>query len=195
MLRKNGALLLTLLLGFFLEACDTPHFLLQDSDYAPYYATIAKIEQVYDGDTILDVAILIYSFDAPTQTPLPLWPGIERREDGIYSVTNVRIAGIDTPEKRPWRAGRTEASLHREKARAEDATNFLKNLILETRGSNGELGFVVHNPQLDKYGGRVVADVLCFKDGKVVNVADALVHAGHAVVYDGGTKTHDWGAE
>ena len=27
------------------------------------------------------------------------------------------------------------------------------------------------------------------------NAADALLEAGHAVVYDGGTKTHDWGAE
>ena len=108
------------------------------------------------------------------------------------SITDIRIAGIDTPEKRPLRAGRTEASLQREKERAAAATDFLKQLIIENSGDDGALGFVIQNPQPDKYAGRTVADVIFFKGDVSINAAEALLAAGHAVVYDGGTKTHDW---
>ena len=164
-----------------------------------YYGTIGSIDEVYDGDTIRDVAILIYPFHSPTpgmsEAQLTLWPGIERRADGIYSITDIRIAGIDTPEKRPIRGDRTEASIQREKERAEAATDFLKQLLLDNSKDDGTLGFVIQNPELDKYAGRTVSDVICFKDGVSTDVAEALLEAGHAVVYDGGTKTHDWGAE
>ena len=173
--------------------------LLPESSAPIYYGTIDSIDNVYDGDTIRDVAILIYPFYSPTlgmnEAQLTLWPGIERRIDGIYSITNIRIAGIDTPEKRPIRGDRSEASIQREKERAEAATDFLKQLLLDNSKDDGTLGFVIQNPALDKYAGRIVADVICVKDGVSTDVAEALIEAEHAVVYDGGTKTHDWGAE
>ena len=190
---------LAFLLCLLLVACGTSNVLIPNSSAPIYYGTIDSIDNVYDGDTIRDVAIQIYPFDSPllgmSEEPLTLWPGIESRVDGIYSITNIRIAGIDTPEKRPIRAGRTEASLQREKERATAATDFLKQLILENSEDDGTLGFMIQNPELDKYAGRVVADVICFKDGIPVDVAEALLEIGHAVVYTGGTKTHDWGAE
>ncbi len=190
---------LTFLLCLSLAGCETSDVLFRDSSAPIYYGTIDSIDNVYDGDTIQDVAILIYRFHSPiletSEAQLILWPGIERRADGIYSITDIRIAGIDTPEKRPIRGNRSEASLQREKERAAAATEFLKQLLLESSGDNSTLGFVIQNPQPDKYAGRVIADVLCVRDGLFIDVAEALLDAGHAVVYDGGTKTHDWGAE
>ena len=192
-------IILALLLCLSLAGCGTSDVLIPDSSAPIYYGTIDSIDAVYDGDTIRDVAILIYPFHSPTlgmsEAQLTLWPGIERRADGIYSITDIRIAGIDTPEKRPIRGDRTEASIQREKERAEAATDFLKQLLIDNSKDDGTLGFVVQNPELDKYAGRTVADVICFKDGVFTDVAEALLEAGHAVVYDGGTKTHDWGAE
>ena len=190
---------LAFLLCLLLIACNTSNILIPNSSAPIYYGTIDSIDNVYDGDTIRDVAIQIYPFDSPlldmSKEPLPLWPGIESRADGIYSITDIRIAGIDTPETRPIRAGRTEASLQREKERAAAATDFLKQLILENSENDGTLGFMIQNPEPDKYAGRVVADVICFKDGVPVDVAEVLLETGHAIIYTGGTKTHDWGAE
>ena len=192
-------LILPFLLCLLIAGCETSDVLLPDSSAPIYYGTIDSIDNVYDGDTIRDVAILIFPFHSPipgmSEEQLILWPGIERRTDGIYSVTDIRIAGIDTPEKRPIRGDRTEASIQREKERAEAATDFLKQLLLDNSEDDGTLGFVIQNPEPDKYAGRTVADVICFKDGISTDVAEALLEAGHAVVYDGGTKTHDWGAE
>ena len=193
------SIVLVFLLCLSLAGCETSDVLLPEGSAPIYYGTIDSIDAVYDGDTIRDVAILIYPFHSPTlgmsEAQLTLWPGIERRADGIYSITDIRIAGIDTPEKRPIRGDRTDASIRREKERAEAATDFLKQLLIDNSKDDGTLGFVVQNPELDKYAGRTVADVICFKDGVSTDVAEALLEAGHAVVYDGGTKTHDWGAE
>ena len=190
---------LAFLFCLLFAGCETSDVLLPDSSTPIYYGTIESIDNVYDGDTIQDVAILIYPFHSSTpgmsEEQLTLWPGIERRADGIYSITDVRIAGIDTPEKRPIRGDRTEASIQREKERAEAATDFLKQLLLDNSQEDGTLGFVIQNPELDKYAGRIVADVICFKDGVSTDVAETLLEVGHAVVYDGGTKTYDWGAE
>ncbi|MCG9131953.1 thermonuclease family protein [Candidatus Poribacteria bacterium] len=190
---------LAFLLCLSLAGCETSDVLLPEDSAPIYYGTIDSIDDVYDGDTIQDVAILIYPFHSSTpgmsEAQLTLWPGIERRVDGIYSITNIRLAGIDTPEKRPIRGERTETSIQREKERAEAATDFLKQLLLDNSEDDGTLGFVIQNPELDKYAGRTIADIICFKEGVSINVAEALIKAGHAVVYDGGTKTHDWGAE
>ena len=190
---------LAFLLFLLLTGCDASNVLIRNNGVPIYCGTIDSIDSVYDGDTIRDVSVQIYPFRSPllrtSEEPLTLWPGIERRADGIYSVTDIRIAGIDTPETRPTRAGRTEASLQREKERAATATDFLKQLLLENSADDGTLVFVIQNLQPDKYAGRIVADVICVKADAFINAADALLEAGHAVAYDGGTKTHDWGAE
>ena len=189
----------TFLLCLLLVGCDTSIVSIPDSRTPIYYGTIDNVDSVYDGDTIRDVSIQIYPFRSRLSNMgkerLTLWPGIERRVDGIYSITDIRIAGIDTPERHPTRAGRTEASLQREKERAAAATDFLKQLLLENSEDDGTLGFVIQNPQPDKYAGRIVADVICVKEDVSINAAEVLLKAGHAVVYTGGTKTHDWGAE
>lgn len=166
---------------------------------ALYYGTIDSVERVYDGDTIRDVSIRIYPFKSPVsdmqESALTLWPGIEQRPDGIYSISDIRIEGIDAPELRPVQAGRTEASIQREKARAAAATDFLKRLLLENAEGTGPIGFVVLDPEPDKYAGRIVAGLRLVNGDVSIDVAAALLEAGHAVVYDGSTKTHDWGAE
>lgn len=190
---------LTLLLGFPLIGCNSSKVLINGNSEPIYFGTIDSIDQVYDGDTIQDVSILIYPFihnnSDISSIPLIIWPGVERRQDGIYSLTNIRIAGIDTPEKRPRKAGRTKASLQREKDRAAAATNFLKQLILDNKKENGELGFYIQNPGFGTYAGRIIADLFFLHDDKIINIADELLNSGHAVEYDGGTKTRDWGAK
>ena len=186
------------LLYLVLAGCETSDILLPGGSEPIYYGTIDNIDNVYDGDTIQDVSVQIYPFHPLpriSEGRLTLWPGIERRVDGIYSITDIRIAGIDAPEKRPTRAGRTEASIQAEKERAAAATDFLKQLLLESSEEDSPLGFIIQHPQPDKYAGRIVANVICVKEGVPINVAEALLDAGHAVVYTGGTKTHDWGAE
>ena len=189
----------TLLLSLSIAACGTSKILINDSAVPIYYGTIKNIDQVYDGDTIQDVSIRIYPFNnfipSVSKMPLTIWPGVERRQDGIYSLINIRISGIDAPEKRPVRGDRSEESIQREKARAEAATNFLKQLILENSKADGELGFYIQNPEFGTYAGRIVADIFFFNDGISINVADEMIDNGHAVTYSGGTKTHDWGAE
>lgn len=193
------AVFLTLTICLLFIGCDTYRVFINENAAPLYYCTIENIDQVYDGDTIRDVSILIFPFRSQlldvSKMPLTIWPGVERHEDGIYSVTNIRIAGIDTPEKRPRRADRTEASLQREKDRAEAATNFLKQLIIDNTKENGELGFYIQNPEFGVYAGRIIAELFFFNDGIMINLADELLKNGHAVEYDGGTKTHDWGAE
>ena len=189
----------TLLLSLSIAACGTSKILINDSAAPIYYGTIENIDKVYDGDTIQDVSIRIYPFNNfipnVSEMPLTIWPGVERRQDGIYSLIDIRISGIDAPEKRPVRGDRSEESIQREKARAEAATNFLKQLILENTKEDGELGFYIQNPEFGTYAGRIVADIFFFNDGISINVADEMIDNGHAVAYSGGTKTHDWGAE
>lgn len=146
-----------------------------------YAAKIESEKSVYDGDTISDVRVLIVSPDTPNGE---VWPGVFKLDNDIYVDFNLRIAGIDTPEKRPKKAGRTEESLKKEKAAAKEARSFLVDMLAHT---NGE--FIVTNPQIGKYAGRYVADV--WIDG--VHAGRALIDNGHAKPYDGGTKpTWEW---
>ena len=63
-----------------------------------YPVTIKSAEQVYDGDTIQDVMLKV-SDDSTAYGEV--WPGVYKRPDGIYVKFDLRINGIDTPEKRP----------------------------------------------------------------------------------------------
>lgn len=150
-----------------------------------YAATLNEDSKVYDGDTIQDVFIEIGRFmneDSPGEV---LWPGILLKGQRLYVVTDIRLAGIDTPEKRPRKAGRTEASRAREKAAAAVAQNTLYNLL-----DDADMEFDVVNPKLGKYAGRIVADVIV--DG--INASDYMIEQGLAIPYEGGTKIpfDDW---
>ena len=109
-------------------------------------------------------------------------PGLEI---GLYAIRDIRVHGIDTPEKRPKRKGRTQPGLAREKAAAKAA----RQAAIALLESNG-LQFQVTNIQLGKYAGRVLGSVIV--DG--VDLGDHLISLGLAKSYDGGTKP-DWGWE
>ena len=161
--------------------------------FPAYNAVLMQGEkQVYDGDTLKDVRIGIWH---PTQTPPKepeeLWAGVWIMPDGMIEVeTDIRIAGIDTPEKRtstknPDGTKRSEASRQREKAAAAASRQALIDLLKEN-----EFRMTVRNPQHGKYAGRTVADVIVIDE----NVAKYLIRLGHAKPYDGGTKPKwDWG--
>ena len=157
-------------------------------------------KSVYDGDTILDVPVLLYWLDgAEIAASAPIWPGIQKRADGIYVLADIRLRGIDTPEKRVS-TSLPEEVRNRIKKRAAAAEAYLEDLI-ERSIIPGLI--TIRNPEHDKYAGRVVADVVVYHlpfisngvESGEINVADALIKAGLAVAYDGGAKTFDWGAE
>ncbi len=167
-----------------------------------YTEIIEDIEKsVYDGDTLLDVPVLLHQFkDAETAAAVEVWPGVQKRADGIYVLADIRLRGIDTPEHRVSTSLPEEVRA-RIKARAAAAEAFLEALI--KRSIIPGL-ITIRNPEHDKYAGRVVADVIVYRfdyipgkgvEGGEVNASDALIEAGLAVPYDGGKKTFDWGAE
>lgn len=82
----------------------------------------------------------------------------------------MRVRGIDAPEVR----GRCDG----EKARAAEATAALSRLV-------GAGPVALTNIQGDKYYGRVIADVQTLKGE---DVGGALIGAGLARTYDGGTR-------
>lgn len=92
-----------------------------------------------------------------------VWPGLEVS-------TKVRLRGIDAPELR--------ARCAEERMRGEAARDALAALL-----ARGPVG--ISQVNLDKYGGRVVADAST-RSG--TSIADALVTAGHARRYDGGRR-------
>jgi len=146
-----------------------------------YHPVVLDESEIYDGDTLQDVYIKILDQDDSKHDPQLLWPGVYYRNNDVYIHTDIRIAGIDTPEKRPRKAGRTAKSLAAEKAAAKHAQQALADFLEKHN-------FVLYlsNPQLGKYAGRIVAD-LHAGEGKH-NVADHMIEQGHAKTYDGGTK-------
>jgi endonuclease YncB( thermonuclease family) len=92
-----------------------------------------------------------------------LWPGLD-------ITTKVRLRGIDAPEMK--------ARCREERNLAEAARDALKAILVE-----GEL--TVLRVDLDKYGGRVVADAATTR---TPDVSQALVAQGLARAYAGGRR-------
>lgn len=145
-------------------------------------------KQVYDGDTLKDVRVLIYRYDfIPEEYGNP-WLGVHVTERGVEIETDIRIAGIDTPEKRvstknPDGSLRSEASRERERSAAAASRQALIDLL-----KANDNRFSISDPIHGKYAGRVVADVAI----RELDVASMLIQQGHAKAYDGGRKP-DWG--
>lgn len=161
----------------------------EDVQTRTYPALLDEFSQVYDGDTIQDVYIDIADLRTEYAAEV-LWLGIFRKGKDLYAVTDIRIKGMDTPEKKPstkYKDGTVRPEAERDAERAAAALARAELLML-LEGNNMEL--VVANPEPDKYFGRVVADV--FIDG--LNVADYMIEKGLAYPYDGGTKMefHEW---
>ncbi len=91
---------------------------------------------------------------------------------GTYVLTDIRVNGIDTPEKKGRAKCESEAAL------AEKASAATKELIYDK-------DVLLFNVQYEKYGGRVLGDAKTL-DG--TSVADNLIRKNLAKPYDGGTK-------
>ena len=126
-----------------------------------YNFRVTKINRVVDGDTI-DVTIDL-GFD-------------------LYKKQRVRVAGVDTPEKR--------TRDKEEKVLGIDATNWLKGKLEEAIKGDDELTIRTElKGGVGKYGRLLgwlyIGDV-------ELSVNEQMITEGYAWAYDGGTKKKDF---
>ena len=121
---------------------------------------VTKIDRVLDGDTI-DVTIDL---------------GFE-----LYKKERVRIAGVDTPEKRTRNL--------EEKALGLDATDWLKDKL--EGAISGDDALVIRTELVGGTGkyGRLVG--WCYIGDSTVSLNEQMIEAGYAHAYDGGSKNMD----
>ena len=126
-----------------------------------YNFRVIEINRVVDGDTI-DVTIDL-GFD-------------------LYKKERVRVAGVDTPEKRTRDL--------EEKALGIDATNWLKEKL--EGAVDGDDDLVIRTELVGGVGkyGRLLG-WLYVGDGDV-SLNEAMIEEGYAWAYDGGTKQKDF---
>ena len=125
-----------------------------------YNFRVVKINRVVDGDTI-DVTIDL-GFD-------------------LYKKERVRVAGVDTPEKRTKNL--------EEKALGIDATGWLKAKLEETIKGDEELTVRTElKGGVGKYG-RLLG-WLYIGDSNI-SLNELMIEQGYAHAYDGGTKNMD----
>ncbi len=122
-----------------------------------YNFRVVKIDKVLDGDTI-DVTIDL-GFD-------------------LYKKERVRVAGVDTPEKRTRNL--------EEKALGIDATNWLKKQLEDTIKGDEEL--TVRTELVGGTGkyGRLLGWLYINEDA--ISLNEQMITEGYAWAYDGGTK-------
>ena len=127
-----------------------------------YNFRVTEINRVLDGDTI-DVTIDL-GFD-------------------LYKKERVRIAGVDTPEKRTRDL--------EEKALGIDATNWLKKKLEDTiAGEGDELSIRTELVGgMGKYG-RLLGWLYINED--TISLNEQMITEGYAWEYDGGTKLKDF---
>ena len=126
-----------------------------------YNFRVTEINRVVDGDTI-DVTIDL-GFD-------------------LYKKERVRVAGIDTPEKRTRDL--------EEKALGIDATNYLKKKLEDTIAGDDELTIRTElKGGMGKYG-RLLGWLYIGED--VVSINEQMIDEGYAWSYEGGTKQKDF---
>ena len=123
-----------------------------------YNFRVTKIVKVLDGDTI-DVLIDL-GFD-------------------LYKKERVRIAGVDTPEKR--------TRDKEEKALGIDATNWLKKKLEDTIAGDGD-ELTIRTELVGGTGkyGRLLGWLYINEDA--VSLNEQMITEGYAWAYDGGTK-------
>ena len=122
-----------------------------------YNFRVTEINRVVDGDTI-DVTIDL-GFD-------------------LYKKERVRIAGVDTPEKRTRDL--------EEKALGIDATNWMKEQLEDAINGESELTIRTElKGGMGKYG-RLLGWL--YVGDADISLNEAMIIAGYAWSYDGGTK-------
>ena len=125
-----------------------------------YNFRVTEIKKVVDGDTI-DVVIDL-GFD-------------------IYKHERVRVAGIDTPEKRTRDL--------EEKALGIDATNWMKGTLEDTIKGDDELTIRTElKGGVGKYG-RLLGWL--YVGDSDISLNEQMITEGYAHAYDGGTKNMD----
>ena len=126
-----------------------------------YNFRVVSIDKVLDGDTI-DVTIDL-GFD-------------------LYKKERVRVAGVDTPEKRTRDL--------EEKALGLDATYWLKKKLEDTISGEDELTIRTELVGgMGKYG-RLLGWLYIGEDALSLN--EQMITEGYAWAYDGGTKQKDF---
>ncbi len=126
-----------------------------------YNFRVVSIDKVLDGDTI-DVTIDL-GFD-------------------LYKKERVRVAGVDTPEKRTRDL--------EEKALGLDATYWLKKKLEDTISGDDELTIRTELVGgMGKYG-RLLGWLYIGED--TVSLNEQMITEGYAWEYDGGTKKKDF---
>ena len=127
-----------------------------------YNFRVVKIDKVVDGDTI-DVTIDL-GFD-------------------LYKKERVRIAGVDTPEKRTRDL--------EEKALGIDATNWLKKKLEDTIAGDGD-ELTIRTELVGGTGkyGRLLGWLYINED--TISLNEQMITEGYAWAYDGGTKQKDF---
>ena len=118
---------------------------------------MTEINRVLDGDTI-DVTIDL---------------GFE-----LFKKERVRIAGVDTPEKRTKNL--------EEKALGLDATNWLKDKL--EGAISGDDDLIIRTELVGGVGkyGRLLG--WCYIGDDTVSLTEQMIEEGYAHAYDGGTK-------
>ena len=126
-----------------------------------YNFRVIKIDKVLDGDTI-DVTIDL-GFD-------------------LYKKERVRIAGVDTPEKRTRDLEEKELGIH--------ATNWLKEKL--EGAISGDDDLVIRTELVGGVGkyGRLLG--WCYIGDAAVSLNEQMIEEGYAWAYDGGTKQKDF---
>lgn len=129
------------------------------ANFSKEYFYNVDVVSVYDGDT----------FTIESE----IWPQ--------HSIkTNIRLYGIDTPEK-TWRA-----KCEKEKVLAINARDYLINIIKQAELTNEQI--YITNIKQDKYAKRFVAKL--FIGNK--DVSQMMISTGHAVEYFGKGTKKDW---
>ena len=126
-----------------------------------YNFRVTKIDKVLDGDSI-DVTIDL-GFD-------------------LYKKERVRIAGVDTPEKRTRNKEEKELGI--------DATNWLKEKL--EGAISGDDDLVIRTELVGGVGkyGRLLG--WCYIGDGTVSLNEQMIEEGYAWAYDGGTKQKDF---
>jgi len=126
-----------------------------------YNFRVTEINRVVDGDTI-DVTIDL-GFD-------------------LYKKERVRIAGVDTPEKRTRDL--------EEKALGIDATNWMKEQLEDAINGESELTIRTElKGGVGKYG-RLLGWL--YVGDEEISLNELMIQEGYAWAYDGGTKKKDF---
>ena len=126
-----------------------------------YNFRVTKIDKVLDGDTI-DVTIDL-GFD-------------------LYKKERVRIAGVDTPEKRTRNLEEKELGIH--------ATNWLKEKL--EGAISGDDDLVIRTELVGGTGkyGRLLG--WCYIGDAELSLNEQMITEGYAWSYDGGTKSKNF---